>query len=295
MMRLGTNLPYQLPPGKIGGVFEGSDHMAGPDDLLGAFDSLERLGFEHVELGADMFMYDSSVMATEAMERLGDKQRELGLTVSLHLSEYFGVMLESLDEDVRRASVASSLKAIRAVRPLNVEHVVVHINGAWPWAALVIDDDPTFPSATKAKLMERIIEQSRKSLRALTDEVPSRSLCLENLLTEFQGTALLAEEFDTSICFDGGHWARMGRPLVEFVEKYGDRIAVVHCHDVRDGADHRPLSTGPDEKPVVEWEPALKALADRKFDGPVVLEFYGLDNKVSSLHYLQAIRAAHTA
>lgn len=289
-MRLGTNLLYQSPPGKICGVFEGSDHMAGPDDLLDAFGTLGQLGFEHVELGADMFMYDAALMSARFMERLGEKQRELDLSVSLHLCEYFGVMLESLDEDVRRASVTSSLKAIRAVRPLDVQHVVVHINGAWPWATLIVDDDPEFPKSAKVKLMERIIEQSRKSLHALIKEVPARTICLENLLTDFQGTARLAEEFDTSLCFDGGHWARIGRPLVEFVEEYGDRIGLVHCHDVRDGVDHRPLSTGPDDTPVLEWEAALKALADKEFDGPVVLELYGLDNKVWSLKYLQRLR-----
>jgi sugar phosphate isomerase/epimerase len=289
-MRLGTNLPYQSPPGKICGVFEGSDHMAGPDDLLDAFGKLRQLGFEHVELGADMFMYDAALMSGRFMERLGEKQRQLGLSVSLHLSEHFGIMLESLDEDVRRASVTSSLKAIRAVRPLDVQHVVVHINGAWPWATLILDDDPEFPKNSKVKLMERIVEQSRKSLHALIKEVPARTICLENLLTEFQGTAQLAEEFDTSLCFDGGHWARTGRPLVEFVEEYGDRIGLVHCHDVRHSVDHRPLSTGPDDTPVLEWEAAFKALADKEFDGPVVLELYGLDNKVQSLKYLQRLR-----
>lgn len=227
------------------------------------------------------------------MERLGEKQRQLGLSVSLHLSEYFGIMLESLDEDVRLASVTSSLKAIRAVRPLGVQHVVVHINGAWPWATLIMDDDPEFPKSAKVRLTERIVEQSRKSLNALTKEVPARTICLENLLTDFQGTAQLADEFDTSLCFDGGHWARTGRPLVEFVEEYGDRIGLVHCHDVRDGVDHRSLSTGPDDTPVVEWEAAMKLLADKEFDGPVVLELYGLDNKVRSLKYLQQLRSIY--
>lgn len=292
-MRLGTNLPYQSPPGKISGVFEGSDHMAGADDLLDAFGTLGQLGFEHVELGADMFMYNPALMSGRFMHRLAEKQRELGLSVSLHLSEYFGITLESLDEDVRHASVTSSLRAIEAVRPLDVHHVVVHINGAWPWATLIMDDDAAFPENAKVELTERIVEQSRKSVRALIEEVPARTICLENLLTDFQGTALLAEEFDTSLCFDGGHWARTGQPLVKFVEEYGHRIGLVHCHDVRDGVDHRTLSTGPHDTPVVEWEAAFKMLADTGFDGPVVLELYGLDNKVRSLKYLQQLRRTY--
>ena len=199
-------------------------------------------------------------------------------------------MLESLDEDVRRASVASSLKAIRAVRPLGVQHIVVHVAGGSPWVPLIAVEAPEFPEYARTELMERVVEQSRRSLHTLTQEVPARTLCLENLLMDFGWTASLVDEFDTSICFDGGHWARLGHRLIDFVEEYGDRIALVHCHDVRDGVDHRPLCLEPNDTPVLDWEGALKVLAERHFDGPVVLELYGLEGKTRSLQYLQRLR-----
>jgi sugar phosphate isomerase/epimerase len=73
------------------------------------------------------------------------------------------------------------------------------------------------------------------------------------------------------------------------VETYGDRIALVHCHDVRDGVDHRPLCLTPEETPVLDWEAALQALLEKGFDGPVVLELYGLEGKIQSLAYLQRL------
>ena len=77
---------------------------------------------------------------------------------------------------------------------------------------------------------------------------------------------------------------------MEFVGAYGDRIALVHCHDVRNGVDHQPLCVGPNDTPVLDWEGALTALVEQHFDGPVVLELYGLDGKVRSLQYLQRLR-----
>jgi len=290
MIRLGTTLPYRSPPGKICGVFEGSSCPAGPDDLLNVVNTLGGLGFEHVELCADMFMYNPTFMSAPVMDRLCSAQERFGLTFSLHLCEYFGMTLESLDEDVRRASVVSSLKAIKAVRPLGVQHIVVHIAGAWPWVPLIAVENQDFPECARAELMERIVEQSRSSLHTLIQEVPARMLCLENLALDFQWTARLVQEFNTSICFDGGHWAGLGRPLTEFVELYGSRIAEVHCHDVQNGVDHRPLCTRPGETPVLDWERALTALVEKGFEGPVVLEFYGLEGKACSLQYLRQCR-----
>jgi sugar phosphate isomerase/epimerase len=224
------------------------------------------------------------------MDRLRSVQQGFGLTFSLHLCEYSGIMLDSLNEDVRRASMASSLKAIRAGQALDVQQVVAHVAGTWPRISLIAGEAPAFPEVARAELMERVVQQAGQGLRALTQEVPARALCLEHLLVDFCWTARLVEEFDTSVCFDGGHWARVGNRLTAFVEKYGERIALIHCHDVQDGVDHRPLCTGPDEAPVLDWEGALAALRERGFDGPVVLEFYGLEGKAWSLRYLQRLR-----
>ena len=42
--------------------------MAGPDDLLNAVHTLGQLGFEHIELTADMFMYNPTCMSAKVMD-----------------------------------------------------------------------------------------------------------------------------------------------------------------------------------------------------------------------------------
>ena len=111
-------------------------------------------------------------------------------------------------------------------------------------------------------------EMTALSLAELTRHIDPRHLCIENLFIGFQPVWQLVQAFDTSVCFDGGHWHRMGHEAMAFVERYGDRVAIVHCHDVVDGADHQRLK----QPLTIPWGRVLARLEERGFDGPVVLE-----------------------
>ena len=100
---------------------------------------------------------------------------------------------------------------------------------------------------------------------------------------DFEWVAKLVDEFDTAICFDGGHWCLMGNDLSDFVERFAPRIRSVHCHDVRDGVDHQPLK----DPTNLPWAETIAKLREREYKGPVQLECASIQHTFLSLPTLE--------
>ena len=127
-------------------------------------------------------------------------------------------------------------------------------------------------------------------LAELVDAAHSRGLTvtLENL---DEGPSVLADVLARvprlKACLDIGHASLDGqreRPL-EFLSRLGDRLALVHAHDNRQGHGeagdlHLPFGRG-----TIALEPILRAVRGSGFDGHVTLEFFGAtkEEKAESL------------
>jgi len=278
-MRIGCNLSVAF------GILEDQQGLPSPQRLAAAVRQRAEMGFEHIELSANQLTAFPELLAEESIEALVHLRDEFGLTYSLHLHNGLGVDIDSWAERIRRAAVEETIAVCQATRPLEIRQFVLHT----VWAYIMAHDivrSPRLSETMKGILLDRIREQSRRSLAELVRVIPPRHLCLENLFVDFEWVVPLVEEFDTSICFDGGHWKMLGREGVEFAELYGDRVAHVHCHDVEDGQDHRPLR----EEGNIDWEATLKALKQEGFDGPVVLELKSTEDARQSLPLLRKIR-----
>jgi sugar phosphate isomerase/epimerase len=278
-MRLGAPLALQF------GIFEDADQLPTPEVLKSAIQQRAEMGFEHVEISANLLTSFPELLSPRSMEGLRHLKEEHNLTYSIHLHNGLGVDIDSWCERVRRAAVEETIAVYQATRPLEVRHFVLH--SVWAYAMThEIVLSMRLSERMKDVLLDKTREQSRRSLAELVRVIPPRHLCLENLFVDFEWVYSLVEEFDTSICFDGGHWKLLGGEGTEFVRRYGARITLVHCHDVQDGEDHRPLT----QHPAIDWESALRILREQGFDGPIVLELKSNEEIRQSLPILRGIR-----
>ena len=265
---------------------EGSNQPLTPQGLIGIVARMADAGFQHVELLGESLYAEPPVLTADSISGLRTLAEERGLTYSVHLQSGSGVNVDCPVEVVRRAAVSSTLEVIRLLRPLNVRHYVLHV--VWSEAhAHRITLEENLSGKAQDRALARIAEQTAKSLQEMVQEVDSRALCLENVFIDYDWVYPLVIEFDTSICFDGGHWHLLGHEATEFVERYGERVATIHCHDVKDGADHQAL----DEPMTINWAGALAGLRDLGYAGPVVLEFRGKERALRSLATLKRIFA----
>lgn len=287
-MRIGSIL-FGIPDSI--GFFAGEDGWLDGDQLVAEVSRLADLGFRHIELSADLAILGPPLFTPPVVARLGTLAEARDLTVSVHLhgtcsSRFgrYGLCLDSPDEGVRQATVQWLTDAIRRFLPLGVEHFVLH--PVWGEGAVrhIVASDALTP-AGKEHLLARYVQQARRSLAALTQVAPPRILCLENLPVDFDAAYALAEEFDTSVCFDLGHWLLQGHEPSEFVARYGARVAMVHCHGVAEGEDHRPLDTAQAQTLIG----SLGTLAAQGFAGPLVLQ---VPDEAGALASLASLRRA---
>ncbi len=107
--------------------------------------------------------------------------------------------------------------------------------------------------------------------RLLETGIPPERLCLENLRPALDPLAGLIAEKGISVCLDAGHLVSYGHDLEEFLDRYGNRIRVLHLHGIKEGKDHCGLA-GLD-RPVLERLMAF-LLAGRA-ERVVTLEVFG--------------------
>jgi len=120
-------------------------------------------------------------------------------------------------------------------------------------------------------------------------------VCFENV-GNVGGTRLelvgeLAAEADVSLCLDVGHAfeERDHEAIERFVAAHGDRIAHLHCHDVRRRGDtHIPVGSG-----EIDYDRVGRALSEAGFDGTATVEVFTDDEEYLALS-AERVRAAFT-
>lgn len=153
---------------------------------------------------------------------------DLTYTVHFPLDVYLG----AADVVDRVRSVDQCRRIIDLCRRLDVKTYALHLAPANPEdrGELPAEDMPVWLKACDA------------SLDCLVRELESpRQLCVETLAYQFESVDPLLETFDLGVCLDIGHLLLGDRDVHEHLEKYADRLHLMHIHGVCDGNDHHSL------------------------------------------------------
>ena len=166
--------------------------------------------------------------------------------------------LTSYAPEVNDAIVDYQRRLLDAAGDLGARKAVLHATSA--------DRDDVEFRDVAAEQLRRVADAGRAA---------DVEVVVENVGHQHKGIQLsvlgeIADETDTSICFDVGHAYMEGgnKAIQRFLRSHGDRISHLHCHDVRRRGDtHIPIGAGEVDYDVVESELS-------EFDGTVALEVF---------------------
>jgi sugar phosphate isomerase/epimerase len=271
-MQIDALIPEQardLPPEQALAGILGFSHA-------GLVRSLAGQGFNPIEIGGDLGMLLPHTFSKAAIDELAQVKRELGLSYTVHLP-LWSLEPSTLQAPVRQGSVQALVDCIRVTAPLEPEIYVLHATGALAAEFYRM----RIPELARAILMRQFQSGARESIRTILIQtgIPSRKLAVETIEFPFDLTLELAEEFDTSICFDTGHVLVGFSGPVDFfaaLERCLPRLGEVHLHDgpwqgpemkIGYGKDHSSLGTGDLDVPRF-----LGRLEQAGFNGPVIFE-----------------------
>jgi sugar phosphate isomerase/epimerase len=284
-MQIEALIPQGLPADQALAHAIGFDHA-------GLVRGLAQQGFPLIELGGDLAMLLPQTFTPPAVERLAALKAELGLSYTVHLP-LWSVEPSSLHTPVREGSLKALADCVRAVQPLDPEAYVLHATGA---LAAEFYRMP-IPELARPLLMRQFQAAARQSICQILAEtgMASRKLAIETVEFPFDLTLELAEDLDTSICFDTGHvLVGFSGPVDVFdaLERCLPRLGEIHLHDGPKfagepgyGKDHTPLGRGD-----LDVHRLLARLAQANFDGPIIFEL-NVEEALQSLQYIRRMAA----
>jgi sugar phosphate isomerase/epimerase len=224
-------------------------------------------GFDYLELTMDEPQAHYSQVRRENDAILKALERH-GMGLVCHLPSF--VSTADLTESIRQASLGEMLESLKVAAELRAMKVVVHPSHVFGLGVLVKDRSERYALES----LEAIVETGR-SLGLI--------LCLENLfprsnsLVEPDHFTRIFETFDDlKMTLDTGHAnikSRGGHKIMEFIERFGSRIAHVHASD-NFGADdnHLPLGAG-----TVDFPRIVRALKSAGYNETVTFEVFSRD------------------
>ena len=238
--------------------------------------SLAEHGFNPIELGGDLGMLLPHTFSPAAIESLAALKAELGLSYTVHLP-LWSLEPSTMQTPVRLGSVQALVDCIRTTQPLEPEVYVLHATGALAAEFYRM----RLPEMARAILLRQFQSGARQSIQAILAQtgIASRKLAIETIEFPFELTMELAEELDTSVCFDTGHVLVGFSGPVDFfaaLERCLPRLGEVHLHDgpwqgpemkIGYGKDHSILGTG--DLDITRF---LGRLEQAGFNGPIIFE-----------------------
>lgn len=258
---------------------------------------LARHGFRVVELNTDVNALLSHALPHTPLEDLIAVKEEMGVSYTVHLP-ILSIEPASHVPAVRRGAVQATVDAIRALEPLDPERYVYHVSGEM--AARFMHSQ--ISNTTRAMVMRALQQYARESLAAILDQakIDPRRLAIETIQFPFEMTLELADEFDTSVCFDTAHVLVGYAGPIDFLSAFEQslpRLSEIHLNDgpwqgpehvVHQGKDHLPLGSGDLD---VAW--FINRCVELQFGGPVIFEL-SLDEALHSLDVIRDCQAQVT-
>jgi sugar phosphate isomerase/epimerase len=154
------------------------------------------------------------------------------------------------------------------------------------------------PELARQFVLRQFQQAAGESLDAILAQtgLESRRLAIETIEFPFDMTLELAEQYDTSICFDTGHVLVGFSGPVDFfaaLEACLPRLAEVHLHDGPWQGPERQIGYGKDHQALGRGDLQVGRLLDRlqvaAFNGPVVFELSSAE-ALESLEVIRQIR-----
>ncbi|MBI5033257.1 MAG: sugar phosphate isomerase/epimerase [Chloroflexi bacterium] len=262
-------------------------------DLSSLVRQLVSHGFKTIELGGDLAMFMPHTFAPSSIEKLAALKKDLAITYTVHLP-LWSVEPSTPEMHVRQGSVRALVDIIRATQPLEPEDYVLHAYGALASEFYRMN----IPESARMLILQIFQANARDSIKTILAEtgIPSRKLAVETIEFPLDMMLALANELDTSICFDTGHvLAGFPGPIDFFdaLEKCLPRIAQFHLHDcpslartgqIGYGKDHQALGKGD-----LDLARFLNRLKQVNFSGPLVYELT-VPEALASIQVVNAIK-----
>jgi len=186
----------------------------------------------------------------------------------------FEVNLGATNERWRKLSVKIINEHIQFAEKMNIENVVVH---------------PYRPMGLDMFFLGQIVESVIKSVHEITKDDNGVNVVVENLPNMGElfcnpDTLLLLE--DCFFCFDTAHANCAGFGQADFIKQLGKRIREVHVIDgEREKMDmHLPIGKGD-----INFRETYRALKDIRYNGPVILEAFSIEDATPSIKKLKKI------
>jgi sugar phosphate isomerase/epimerase len=268
-MQIDSLVPAGLAPEQAMAHVLGFNHV----DLVR---KLVEQGYSTIELGGDLGIFLPQAYSPDTVEKLAQYKHETGIGYTLHLP-LWSVEASTPQTPVRVGSVKALVDYIQATKSLEPEVYVLHAFGA-----LASEFYQMKISNIARGFILRIFQSgARESIKAILGEtgISSRKLAVETVEFPLELNMELAEELDTSFCFDTGHVLSGFSGEVDFftaLEKMLPRLAEVHLHDsplhlpgtpIVYGKDHQALGHG--DLNVGKF---LDCLEMAHFSGPLIFE-----------------------
>jgi sugar phosphate isomerase/epimerase len=214
-------------------------------------------------------------------------QADWGLTYSVHLP-MFGLDPANPVPEIAQASIQETIRAITCTRELDVTAYVLHVGTTVASLHALLS---TMSPAVLSDLWAKSLTSAQETLGALTANVDSRRILIENLPSApLEALLPLIEAYDFGICLDVGHADLYGSDPAQLFQQYEDRIGEIHFHDVQDptspggrAVDHRALGTG-----RIGYQRLLDTFAQRGFGGNLVIELVNPEDEHLSVQLVRA-------
>jgi sugar phosphate isomerase/epimerase len=232
---------------------------------------VERYGLAAVELTLDLGILYPQVFDADFYAGVAKLQQELAFACTAHLP-FLWLDPSAPNEPVRQASLACLQRALRLVRPVEVEAYVLHLWGATTIQIAGLLEHP----AQRQAILGILLTQAARSLDRLCEDIAPHKLCVENLeAPAFDLVWPVLEQRGVSVCLDVGHLAWQGGHEQELLARHSRQIRVIHLHDARvmhtndhrQVRDHLPLGEG-----QIDHRAFLQRVQGMGYQGVVVLE-----------------------
>jgi sugar phosphate isomerase/epimerase len=241
-------------------------------------------GYRVIEVTMDIAHVIPGALTPESIQKLVELKDELGHAYTVHLP-LWALEPASFTKPIRKASVESTVDAIRLAESLEPEVYVYHSTGALAAEFSRLN----YPEKVKTVINVYMASYAAKSLEEIISqtEINPKKLALENIEFPFDVTRTLIDEYDTGICFDTGHLLAHfsgDESCIEFYNTHKDRIIEFHLQDAiyieRDGClvqdDHIALGRG-----GMNISELLTEVVKDDFKGPVIFELTAAEARES--------------
>lgn len=256
--------PRQRYPFRLGttSFIYPAGYAANVEKLAPLVDEIELLFFESAP---------RSWPSDEEIRRLIELAQRHYITYNIHLP--LDVVLGDPRRAKREGGVNCLVGLLEHIDGLSATSFTLHLE--YPTGERGLTNVSTWQALTASSLSDLL----KRTL------LPPPLFAVETLNYPPEWFAPLVESLNLSVCLDVGHLLLHDLSLVDTINRFRERIAIVHLHGIDAGRDHRSVA----HLPPSVWA-TLRPFLD-KFRGSVSLELFSLELFQESMTALRVMMA----